>query len=120
MRVEIEELQHFVYLTTPARDDWYKEKEAFAGHIEHVLKLAARDRLIFGGPSRPQVAYPKTAAAKRLEIPPVFIFVVKARNLDEARELMEGEPMVARGFWKARVQPFVVAVGALPLRTSER
>lgn len=127
VRVEFEELQHFVYLTTPARDDGQdlstysdEEKEAFAGHIAHVLKLAARDRLIFAGLARPQVAYPETPAAQPLEIPPVLIFVVKARDLDEARELMEGEPMVARGFWKARVQPFVVAVGVLPLRTSER
>ena len=118
VRVEIEELQHFVYLTTPVRDDWQdlstysdEEKEAFAGHIAHVLKLAARDRLIFGGLARPQVAYPETPAAQPFEIPPVLIFVVKARDLDEARELMEGEPMVARGFWKGRVQPFVVAVG---------
>ncbi len=130
-RVEVEELQHFVYLTTPVRADWQdmstysdeeKEavKEAFTGHTAHLLKLLARDRLIFGGPSLPQVAYPETAAAQPLEIPPVFIFVVKARDLEEARELMEGEPMVARGFWKGRVQPFVVGAGALPLRTSGR
>ncbi len=119
-RVEVAELQHFVYLTTPVSDDWRKEKEAFAGHAAHVIKLLARDRLIFGGPSLPQVAYPETPAAQPLEIPPVFIFVVKARDLEEARELMEAEPMVARGFWKGRVQPFVVAAGALPLRTSGR
>ncbi len=95
-------------------------KEAFTGHTAHLLKLLARDRLIFGGPSLPQVAYPETAAAQPLEIPPVFIFVVKARDLEEARELMEGEPMVARGLWKGRVQPFDVAAGALPLRTSGR
>ena len=119
VRLEIEELQHFVYLTTPVRENWQdrstysdEENEALGGHIGHVLMLAARDRLIFAGPSLPGVAYPKTAAAKRLEIPTVFIFVVKARDLDEARELMEGEPMVAHGFWKGRVQPFAVALGA--------
>lgn len=117
-RIEPAKLQHFVYYTA-ARDDFLDastrtpaENEAMRGHLAHLMLQRARARLIFGGPSFPEVAYPRTPDGRPLEMPWTAIFVIRARNLDEAREIMEGEPLVARGFWAARVQPFALAIMA--------
>jgi len=116
-RIAPPKLQHFAYFATPAREDFIDEStrtkaenEGMRGHVAHLNRMLGRDQLVFAGPYFPEFAYPETPDGLPYEMPWGAVFVVRARTLDDARLLMEGDPMIAKGFWKACVHPFALAI----------
>ncbi len=108
-------MSHFVYFIRPVREALLTEgptdaeREPLMGHVAHIKALLGRGRLVYAGPGLDPSAEPRGDAAVAFDMPIPGIVVFKARDLDEAREMMEADPAVAAGVFKARVSAFRLA-----------
>lgn len=107
--------QHFVYFLSPCRPDVFEnmtdeQREAMAGHVEHIRRLTAEGTVILAGPCTEPTRYPAASEKSiRLEMPVPGIVVFEAPSLDEAVRVMEADPAVAAGLFKARLNAFRLA-----------
>ncbi len=107
----------FVYFVRPARPSVVEspgdaERRAFRGHFEHMKKLAAEGRLVAAGPSEGRSVAPSPGGRMvALDMPPLpfGLCIFTAIDETEARKVMEGDPMVAEGFFEATLRPFTLA-----------
>lgn len=108
-------MSHFVYFIRPVREALLTEgptdaeREPLVGHVAYIKALLGRGRLVYAGPGLDPSTTPRGATGVALDIPIPGIVVFKARDLDEAREMMEADPAVAAGVFKARVSAFRLA-----------
>ena len=110
------EMQHFVYFIRPARGDFFEtgptpdEGKLLAGHVRHIQSLDARNILLLAGPCSDPAVYPKAGDKPLpLEMPVPGIVIYTAENMDAARKIMESDPAVAGGVFRACVTPFNLA-----------
>ncbi|MGD9692026.1 MAG: SRPBCC domain-containing protein [Phycisphaerales bacterium] len=92
-------LKQFEYLITLANPEMMKtggtaeEREALAGHVRYVNALHAQGMVLFAG--RPMDA---------ANSPGVVVFL--AQDAEEAKRVMEEDPAVAAGVFRAEVHPY--------------
>jgi uncharacterized protein YndB with AHSA1/START domain/uncharacterized protein YciI len=107
--------QHWVYFIRPARADFFEksseaERELLQAHVAHIKKLLDDGKLILAGPCEDPAYYPQSSAESiKLEMPTPGIVVFEARDAEEARRIMEADPAVKAGVFKARVNRFHLA-----------
>jgi len=127
----------YVYFLRPARDDFMDrstrtaaENDAMRGHVEHLKRLHARGRIIAAGPSlaptpggagvppasdgeagaiRRQTIEPEGPRTIPLGMAPPGIVIFPAIDAEEAQQIMEADPAVADGVFKAQANPFTLA-----------
>jgi len=102
--------EYFVYFLRPARPGFFDgppiaaEREPLAGHVDHIRRLTEQGIVLVAGPCEDPPYYPTNSDhAVTLEMPTPGIVVFRAGNLEEARRIMEGDPAVAAGVFKARL-----------------
>lgn len=77
------------------------------GHVAYIKSLLSQGRLVLAGPSFEPTQYPENALA--LEQMPPGIVIFEAESDEEARRIMEGDPAVKAGVFKAQVNPFTLS-----------
>ncbi len=109
--------RHFVYFIRPAREGFFdkptpQETDAVSRHAAYIKRLLDEGTLVLAGPCFDPPAYPATGGdAPPLEMPTPGIVVFEAANIEEARKIMEADPAVCEGVFKARVNSFRLAFG---------
>lgn len=108
---DLDELTHFVYYIHPVRpglveDPTESEKSVVSEHVRYVRSLLARGRLVLAGPSFPPSHLPTGPDAVALDIPPPGIVVFRARDLSEARSILDRDPGVAAGVFRGQLNTF--------------
>ncbi len=111
MRLDPAPRQHYVYFLRPARKGFLEklnpeEVEPMRGHVAHIKNLLATNRLLLAGPCVDPPQYPGGEKAIRLEMPTPGIVVFEASDDAEAKRIMEGDPAVAAGVFRARVNRY--------------
>ncbi len=107
--------QYWVYFIRPARDDFFEkpseaDRELLQAHVAHIKKLLSDGKLILAGPCEDPAYYPQSSSDSiKLEMPTPGIVVFQARDADDARRIMEADPAVKAGVFKARVNRFHLA-----------
>jgi uncharacterized protein YndB with AHSA1/START domain/uncharacterized protein YciI len=109
--------RHYIYFLRPADEDLLSrteftdaERQAFAGHIEYLRDLLATDKLILAGPCADPAQMPDSSESMvPLGIPAVGLVVFRARDDAEAKAVMEADPAVAAGIFRAQVNPMNLA-----------
>jgi uncharacterized protein YndB with AHSA1/START domain/uncharacterized protein YciI len=114
MNVRRPDYKHYCYFLHPARADFFErqeptEREPLEAHVKYVRNLATRDRLITAGPCTEPTQYPSGSHARALDLPTPGIVIFKAVDDAEAKQIMENDPAVKAGVFKARVNAFVLA-----------
>lgn len=108
-------MTNFVIFIRPSREAMLtegptaSEREALTGHAAYIKNLLAQGRLLFAGPAQDPVAFPRAEGGLPLDLPTPGLIVFKARDLGEAQEIMEGDPAIAAGVFKARVNAFTLS-----------
>jgi uncharacterized protein YciI len=104
-------LSEYIYKIQPTRPDMLtegptqQEKQAAQAHFEYLCDLADRGVMILAG--RTQNSDPTSFG----------IVIFRAASPEEAREVMERDPAVRAGVFRAELYPYSIAVvGALPER----
>lgn len=107
--------KHWVYFLRPARPDYFEkpsedERKLLAAHVAYLRKLRDDGQLILAGPCEDPPYYPRGSAdAVPLEMPTPGIVVFQADDAEAARKIMENDPAVRAGVFKARVNQFHLA-----------
>lgn len=106
-----EQTKHWVYYLHPARPGFLDapteaESGAASAHAAYIKKLTDEGVVILAGPSFDPPAYPEGPQALPLEMPAPGIVVFKAVDIDAARRIMNGDPAVQAGVFKARLNQF--------------
>ncbi len=106
--------KQYVYFIQPVRPGLIEgttpeEDRILSGHVEHIKSLKADGRLVLAGPCFDPPYYPDEAGAVPLEMPTPGIVVFEADSLEEARAVMEQDPAVAGGVFKARLNEMRIA-----------
>lgn len=107
--------KHWVYFLRPARPDFSEkrteaERESLQEHVAYLTKLRDDGRLILAGPCQDPPYYPTGSAdAVPLEMPTPGIVVFQADDAEAARKIMENDPAVRAGVFKAWVNQFHLA-----------
>ncbi len=109
--------RHFTYFLRPADESFLTrtefsahEQEKLGGHVEHPRNLAATGKIVCAGPCFDPTMYPDSADTMiPLQIPSVGIVIFKAHSLEEAKAIMEADPAVAAGIFKAQVNEMNLA-----------
>ena len=108
-----EPFKYYVYYLYPAKDSFFQgdiseaDNIALTAHVQYLKRLLAEGKLILAGPSFDPPIYPDaTETMIPFEIPTPGIVVFRAHNDQEAKAIMEADPAVAAGVFKARVNPF--------------
>jgi uncharacterized protein YndB with AHSA1/START domain/uncharacterized protein YciI len=105
--------KHYVYYIRPARAGFFKkttpaEDKAMGEHVAYIKGLLSQGRLVLAGPSFEPTQYPE-GSGLALDLPAPGIVVFEAEGDAEARSIMEGDPAVKAGVFKAQVNPFNLA-----------
>jgi uncharacterized protein YndB with AHSA1/START domain/uncharacterized protein YciI len=103
--------KHWVYYIRPSRDGFFGEGGAtdfenkkIEEHAAYLKGLLDEGTLVLAGPSFDPVYYPgPTSGGIAFEIPTPGIVVFKADSVDAARRIMENDPAVKAGVFKARL-----------------
>ena len=95
-------MEEFAYLLEPTRpgmlvDPTDEERTAVRAHYDHLVRLLDDGRLMFAG---------RTLATDQS----LGIVVFEADHEDAARRVMEGDPAVARGVFRAALHHYRVAL----------
>ncbi|TVQ32068.1 MAG: hypothetical protein EA376_07020 [Phycisphaeraceae bacterium] len=101
----------FVYFIHPAREGMIEtmtdeERSIINEHAAYVRSLLASGVLMLAGPSLDPAWTPRGENAVALEIPAPGIVVFTAPNEAAAREIMENDPAVRAGVFKAQLNEF--------------
>ncbi len=102
--------KHYVYYIRPARAGFFTkttpaEEQVMGEHVAYIKSLLGQGRLVLAGPSfEPTQAPEGTALA--LDMAPPGIVVFAAESDEEARRIMEADPAVKAGVFKAQVNSF--------------
>ena len=94
---------YYVYFLKFARKNAIKtgfteaEKAVLAEHSRYHARLAKEGTEIVGGPT--------------LDADPTGIAIIKASSIEEAKEIMNADPTVAKRVMKATLHPFEFAYG---------
>jgi uncharacterized protein YndB with AHSA1/START domain/uncharacterized protein YciI len=102
--------KHYVYYIRPARAGFFKqttpaEEKVMGEHVAYIKGLLGQGRLVLAGPSFEPTHSPE-GSALALDMAPPGIVVFEAEGDEEARRIMEGDPAVKAGVFKAQVNPF--------------
>ncbi len=105
-RVTPPELTEFAYLVRPVREGFFEsptdeENELVTRHAEYVRDLLARDRLELAARGLEPAEAPASGDALEAPVPGMVLF--RAESLEAAREVMDGDPAIAGGFFRACV-----------------
>lgn len=105
--------KHYVYYVRPARAGFFKqttpaEDKAMGEHVAYIKGLLSQGRLVVAGPSFEPTQYPEGGGIA-LDLPAPGLVVFEAEGDEEARRIMEGDPAVKAGVFKAQVNPFSLA-----------
>ena len=107
--------KYWVYFIHPARADFFEnpseaDREPLQAHVAHLKKLRDDGKLILAGPCEDPAYYPQSSAHSiKLEMPTPGIVVFEARDAEQDRRIMETDPAVKAGVFKARVNRFHLA-----------
>lgn len=111
-----EPYKHYVYYLYPANEGFFRgeiseeDQKAFAGHVQHIKRLVAENKVILAGPSFDPVIYPDSKDTMiSLEMPAPGIVIFRAHDDAEAKAIMESDPAVAAGVFKARLNQFTLS-----------
>lgn len=101
----------YIYFIRPAREGFFdgtteEENVALHGHVRHIQSLLDTGRLVLAGPSEDPAGVPRAAGTIPMSIEAPGIVVFLAADDEEARGLMEADPAVAAGVFKAQVNRF--------------
>lgn len=94
---QVPTLPEFLFLLEPERDNYFEtgatdsEQVRFAEHFEYLKRLLSEGTLRFAG---------------RCTDGAPGIVVLRAKDLDEAKKLLDGDPAVAAGVMYGSVRPF--------------
>ncbi len=107
--------QHYVYFVHPAREGFLQEatadeERAVREHAAYIKALTDKGTVVLAGPSWDPPVYPlEDGTMVRLDMPAPGIVIFEADSEQEARRIMEGDPAVRAGVFKARLNPFHLA-----------
>ena len=107
--------QHWVYFIRPVRPSFFdkatpEEERIVSEHARYIQGLLATGTLVLAGPCFDPPYYPEHSDdTVSLEMPTPGIVVFEADGLDAARKIMEGDPAVKAGVFKARLNTFNLA-----------
>lgn len=107
--------KHWVYFLHPARAGFLEkpteeEIRIVRTHTAYIKRLADEGTVLLAGPCDDPTIYPQNIEkALPLELPTPGIVVFEAADAGEARRIMEGDPAVRAGLFKARVNRFHLA-----------
>jgi len=104
--------KHWCYFIKPARDGLLEqqtedEQKALRGHVQHITKLLNADTLLVAGPCPPKpVIHPGGENSVMLDLPTPGIVIFKAPDEHAARNIMQSDPAVKAGVFKATLRRF--------------
>jgi len=103
---------HYVYFIRPTRAGFFDapteaESSVIRDHAAYVRTLLARGRLILAGPAFDPPRFPDSGVALDAPTPGVVIF--EAADENEAKTIMEADPAIRAGVFKAQVNRFSLA-----------
>jgi len=104
----------WIYWIRPARDEVFtkpseSEQAIITEHLQYMSRLFETGKGVFGGPpSQPSYA-PEGARSARLEFFAPGFVVFEAENLEDAKTVMNTDPAVRSGVFKAQLNPFRLA-----------
>lgn len=107
--------QSFVYFIRPSRDGFFEqptpaEEAAVSAHARYIKQLLDEGTVVLAGPCFDPAFYPTGSEhAIPLEMPTPGIVVFEADSLEQAKEIMEGDPAVQAGVFKARLNSIRLA-----------
>lgn len=93
-------MSHFLIRLTPPRDTFVddatdEELIIINKHFEYLKNLMSKDKLVLAG---------------RTEKGEIGIAIINASDIDEAQNLMENDPAVKNGIFKAEVYKFQLSL----------
>lgn len=105
--------KHYVYYIRPARAGFFKEttpaeNKVMGEHVAYIKGLLSQGRLVFAGPSFEPTQYPEGNGIA-LDMPAPGVVAFEAEGDEEARRIMDGDPAVKAGVFKAQVNTFNLA-----------
>lgn len=94
-------MAEWIYFLHPPRDDFAatmteEEQQVWGVHFERLQRLVAEGVLVLAGPTLGPIN--------------TGIAIIEAPDEDTARTLMEEDPVVAGGYARAELRPFVVSL----------
>ncbi|MCH7884317.1 MAG: SRPBCC domain-containing protein [Planctomycetes bacterium] len=107
--------RHWVYFLRPARDGFFdkptpEETRIVGDHAQYIRRMLEEGRLVVAGPAFDPAYYPDSGGhAAPLEMPTPGIVIFRARDLTEAKRIMESDPAVRAGVFMARLNAFKLA-----------
>ena len=92
---------HWVYFIHPPRENFAEtmtdeEREVWGVHFERLKRLLADGALILAGPTLGSIN--------------TGIAVIEAPDEESARRIMEDDPVIAGGYARGELRPFVVSL----------
>jgi uncharacterized protein YndB with AHSA1/START domain/uncharacterized protein YciI len=111
------DMKHYVYFIRPRRSGFFDQPTQFemdtvSKHAQYIAGLLAQGKLILAGPCFEPSYFPeKSETAGMFDIPTPGIVIFKEESDDKAREIMENDPAVQAGVFKAKVCQFNFAFG---------
>ena len=105
---------NYVYLLHPARGGFMEspteaEQAAVSKHAAYIRGLLGANRVVFAGPSFGPTQFPDGEDTVELHIPAPGIVVFTAESDEEALAIMENDPAVQAGVFKACVNRFYLS-----------
>lgn len=106
--------RHWVYYVRPVREEFFTsptehEQQTVSAHAQYIADLTERGVVVLAGPSFAPSYDPRGEHAVTLEQAPPGIVVFEAADEEAARGIMDADPAVAAGVFKARLNPFVLS-----------
>jgi uncharacterized protein YciI len=110
-----DDMQQFAYFIRPAREEFFDqptefEQKVVSEHAGYVKRLLDGGTVFLAGRCFDPAHYPSTSAgAAPLQMPTPGIVLFKARDLEAAVRIMEADPAVRAGVFKAQLNAFRIA-----------
>jgi uncharacterized protein YndB with AHSA1/START domain/uncharacterized protein YciI len=109
------EMKWYAMFLHPARENFLDgptdaEQEAIGRHFAYLKRLMATNRVLLAGPTTDPAMYPGAPGALPFEIPAPGVVIFQAEDDAAARRIMEGDPTVQAGIFKARANPMHLAL----------
>ena len=107
--------RHWVYFVSPARAGFFdkptpEETRVVDDHVRYIRRMLEEGRLVVAGPASDPAYYPESGGhGAPLEMPTPGIVIFRARDLTEAKRIMESDPAVRAGVFMARLNAFKLA-----------
>jgi uncharacterized protein YciI len=104
--------EQFVYFIRPSRDGFFEqptefEEKTVSEHAEYVKQLLEQGTVFLAGRCFDPPYYPESSKeAISLEMPTPGIVLFVAEDLEAAKKIMEADPAIRTGVFKARLNSF--------------